>query len=341
MERREFLKRASWAPAFAAVGLRPPAVFAQSAMAIGYNCSPGWGGWAGQFTAMRSRLGITVPPDNKNSGQALAALIAEKNKPVADFVYLGGQVGPQAQAAGVLAPFKPARFNAIPADLKDADGHWFAVHSGTLGLMVNSAALGKTPLPTRWQDLAKPEYKGLIGYLDPTSAAVGQLTVVAVNLALGGSYSNLAPGIEFFKALKKNDPIVPKVTAYSRVLSGEIPILVDFDFNAYRARYEDKAAVDFIIPQEGTRNFPYVMALIKNGPNIENGKKVLDFLLSDPGQAQWANGYLRPVFPEAMSQEAKSKFLPDAEYARASPTNLMAMAAASPEIVKLYQKNVE
>jgi hypothetical protein len=31
-----------------------------------------------------------VPPDNKNSGQAIAALIAEKGNPVADVTYLGG-----------------------------------------------------------------------------------------------------------------------------------------------------------------------------------------------------------------------------------------------------------
>jgi len=344
MERRELLKLAALAPA-AATGLLPLAVrsaLAQSAVAIGYNCSPGWGGWGGQFEKMRERLGITIPPDNKNSGQALAALIAEKGNPVADFVYLGGQVGPQAQATGVLEPYKPTRFDEIPADLKDPDGYWFAVHSGTLGFMINTAALGKAPMPTGWKDLLKPEYNGMIGYLDPTSAAVGQLTVIAANLALGGSYSDLTPGIEYFKALKKNDPIVPKSTAYARVIAGEIPILVDFDFNAYRARYQDGAEqIAFVIPQEGTRNFPYVMALVKNGPNPENGRKVLDFLLSDEGQSQWANGYLRPVFPGAMTAEAKSKFLPDAEYERAEPTNLMAMAGAADELIKKYQENVE
>src|SRR2546427_7555474 len=32
---------------------------------------------------------ITVPPDNKNSGQSLAQLVAEKASPVADVTYLG------------------------------------------------------------------------------------------------------------------------------------------------------------------------------------------------------------------------------------------------------------
>jgi putative spermidine/putrescine transport system substrate-binding protein len=169
---------------------------------------------------LQSRISLTVPPDNKNSGQSLAALIAERARPVADVVYLGGQVGPQAREAGVLAPYKPARFDRIPAGLKDEEGYWFTIHSGTLGIFVNTRALGNRPIPQSWNDLLNPTYRGMVGYLDPTSAAVGQVGVVAINLALGGSYENFDPAMAFFKRLQANQPIVPKQTAYARVLSG-------------------------------------------------------------------------------------------------------------------------
>jgi ABC-type Fe3+ transport system substrate-binding protein len=95
--------------------------------------------------------------------------------------------------------------------------------------------------------------------------------------------------------LKKNEPIVPKQTSYARVLSGEIPILFDYDFNAYRAKYKDKANVEFVIPAEGTIVAPYVMGLVKSSPQPENGRKILGFVLSDKGQALWANAFPRPV----------------------------------------------
>ena len=57
--------------------------------------------------------------------------------------------------------------------------------------------------PESWKDLLKPEYKGLIGYLDPASAFVGYVGAVAVNQALGGTLDNFTPGINYFKALAK------------------------------------------------------------------------------------------------------------------------------------------
>ena len=309
--------------------------------AICYNCPPQWADWGSQLKAIQAKLGIEVPPDNKNSGQATAALIAEKANPVADVTYLGGIAADPAKDAGVLAPYKPAGWDKIPASLKDPEGYWFTIHSGTLGLFVNKAALGGKPVPQSWSDLLKPEYKGLVGYLDPTSAAVGQLGVMAVNLALGGTYENLDPGIKYFKALQKNQPIVPKQTSYARVISGEIPILLDYDFNAYRGQYTDKAPVQFVIPKEGTVVFPYVMGLVNKGPNPANGKKVLDFVLSDESQAMWGNAFLRPVFADKLSAEAKSKFLPDAEYARAKPIDLKKLAAAQKTIVDRYRDEVQ
>ncbi|MDR3673249.1 MAG: extracellular solute-binding protein [Holophaga sp.] len=308
--------------------------------AICYNCPPEWADWGTQLKAIGNRLHIQVPPDNKNSGQSIAALIAEKKYPVADVVYLGGISADQARDAGVLTPYKPKGWEKIPADQKDPNGYWFTIHSGTLGLFVNTAALGRKPVPQSWNDLLKPEYKGLVGYLDPTSAAVGQVGVMAVNLALGGSYENLDPAIKFFKALAKNQPIVPKQTSYARVLSGEIPILIDYDFNAYRAQYTDKAPTRFVIPREGSVVLPYVMGLVKGAPNTENGKKILDYVLSGESQAMWGDAYLRPVFAHYLSSATKARFLPDSEYARARPVNLKKLAAAQSRIIERYQNEV-
>ena len=45
--------------------------------AICYNCPPEWADWGSQLKAINARLNIAVPPDNKNSGQSIAALITD------------------------------------------------------------------------------------------------------------------------------------------------------------------------------------------------------------------------------------------------------------------------
>src|SRR5215475_14093960 len=300
--------------ALAAVVARPPA---QAADVICYNCPPQWADFATMLKAIKTDLGYDIPFDNKNSGQALSQLIAEKQNPVADVVYYGVNFGMKAKGDGVIEPYKPAKWNEVPDGLKDADGDWTTIHSGTLGLFVNKDALAGKPVPACWKDLLKPDYKGMVGYLDPSSAAVGYVGAVAVNLALGGSESNFDPAVNFFKELRKNDPIVPKQTSYARVVSGEIPILLDYDFNAYRAKYSEKGNFEFVIPCEGSVVFPYVVGLVKSAPNKEKAKKVLDYLLSDKGQAIWTNAYLRPARPIQLPEAVKAKFLPDSDYARA------------------------
>ncbi|OFS87082.1 hypothetical protein RP300_02276 [Oligella urethralis] len=307
---------------------------------ICYNCPIEWADWGSQIQAIKSETGITVPPDNKNSGQSLAQLVAEKNSPVADVVYLGVTSGIQGAKEELVEPFKPERWDDIPEGLKDKDGKWFSIHSGTLGFMVNVDALGGKAVPQSWEDLLKPDYKGMVAYLDPSSAFVGYAGAVAANLAMGGDLDNMAPGIAFLKKLKANDPIVPKQTSYARVLSGEIPILIDYDFNAYRAKYKDEANVEFVIPKEGTIVVPYVMSLVKGAPHAEDAKKVLNFVLSDKGQAIWANAYLRPVRSATIPAEVSERFLPETEYQRAQAVDYKKMAENQKTFAERYLKEV-
>ena len=293
---------------------------------ICYNCPPQWADWASQLKSIEETLGYKLLHDNKNSGQTLSQLLTEKDNPVADVAYYGVSFGITAAKKGVTEAYKPKHWDEIPEGLKDPNGHWFTIHSGTIGFFVNKDALEGLPVPQSWSDLLKPQYKGMMGYLDPSSAFVGYAGAVAVNRAMGGSLDDFNPGIEYFKKLAKNQPIVPKQTAYARVLSGEIPILFDYDFNAYRAKYKDQANVEFVIPSEGTVIVPYVMSLVKGAPHMDKGKAILDHIMSDKGQAVWANAFLRPVRASALSKEAETKFLPASDYARSTPVDYQKMA---------------
>ena len=92
---------------------------AAGADAICYNCPPQWADWASQLKAIKENLGLEIPHDNKNSGQTLSQLLAEKDNPVADVAYYGVSFGIAAKNEGVVEAYKPANWEDIPEGLKD------------------------------------------------------------------------------------------------------------------------------------------------------------------------------------------------------------------------------
>jgi putative spermidine/putrescine transport system substrate-binding protein len=320
-------------------GLAAPAT-AQDADVICYNCPPEWANWGEMLNKIAAELDIAIPGDNKNSGQAVAQIIAEQASPVADIAYLGINAGISAADQGLVQSFRPDRFEEIPEGLRDPEGRWWAVHQGTLGFFVNVDALNGAEVPACWADLAEPQYQGLVGYLDPTSAAVGYVSAVAANLALGGTLEDFTPGIDYLRSLNDNGAIVAMQTSYARTVSGEIPILLDYDFNAYRAKYNEDGNYEFVLPCEGTVSFPYVMTLVEGAPRADAAKQVLNYLLSDEGQLFWTEAYLRPAIPVAMPADVAERFLPASEYERAQDIDWRAAQAAQAAFSERYLAEV-
>ena len=326
------------ATAFVTIAFAAPA-FAEDAVC--YNCPPQWADWASMLEAIDRELDIQMPHDNKNSGQTLTQLLAERDSPIADVAYYGVTTGIKAGNQGVAAPYFPPGFDEIPEGMRDPEGRWFAIHYGTLGFFVNVDALGGAEVPQCFADLTNPEYQGMVGYLDPSSAFVGYAGAVAVNNAFGGDLSNFDPAISYFNELAENSPIVPKQTSFARVVSGEIPILFDYDFNAYRAKYEEDGNFEFVLPCEGSLRVPYVMSVVNNGPNPELGQRVLDFILSDEGQAIWTNAYLQPARPVELPEEVAARFLPASEYERAITVDYAEMEQAQAGFGERYLTEVD
>jgi putative spermidine/putrescine transport system substrate-binding protein len=285
-------------------------------MVISYNTPNEWANWGAVLRAFNAKTGITAPSDPKNSGQTMAALEAEARAPQADTAYFGIVFGIEAGRKGLLEAYQPPHFDEIPANLKAPDGQWFTIHQGSIAFIVNTAELRGLPIPQSWNDLLDPKYAGKVGFLDPTQAAVGYSVYVAGNLAMGGTLDNWNPGVAYFKKLYANGLILPAQTATAMVQQGEIPILIDADFNGYKLKYIDNAPVEVVIPREGSISIPYVISLVKGAPNAANGKALLDFTLSDEGQRLFTESYLRPVRNIAVDPAISEKMLPQSDYER-------------------------
>jgi len=285
-------------------------------MVVSYNTPSQWANWGSVLQAFTEKTGIYAPSDPKNSGQTMAALEAEAKAPQADTAYFGIVFGIEAESKNLLEGYKPPHFDEIPANLKAPNGEWFTIHQGSIAFLVNTAEMKGLPIPQSWQDLLDPKYAGKVGFLDPTQAAVGYSVIVAANLALGGSLDNWDPGIAYLKKLYTNGLMLPAQTATAMVQQGEIPILIDADFNGYKIKYIDNAPIEVVIPTEGSISIPYVISLVKGAPNSANGKALLDFTLSDEGQKLYTEFYLRPVRNITIDPKIAAQMLPESDYAR-------------------------
>lgn len=307
---------------------------------VAYNSPEQWANWGTVLEAFTAETGINAPSDPKNSGQTLAALEAESSNPQADTAYYGIVFGIQASTQGLVEGYMPPGFDEIPASLKHPDGEWMTIHQGAIAFIVNTDELDGVPVPRSWADLLKPEYAGKVGFLDPTQAAVGYSVSTAANLAMGGTLDDWRPGIEYLSNLYANGLVLPAQTATAMVQQGEIPILIDADFNGYKLRNIDGAPIEVVIPAEGTIAVPYVMSLVKDAPRPDAGRALLDFVLSDAGQQLFVESYLRPVRNIAIDPSLAQQMLPSVEYERVIPVDFPTMREVQQQFIALWNSDV-
>jgi putative spermidine/putrescine transport system substrate-binding protein len=79
---------------------------------------------------------------------------------------------------------------------------------------------------------------------------------------------------------------------------------------------------------------------VAGAPRAATAKRVLDFILSDEGQAIWTNAYLRPARAIALPAEVAAKFLPAADYARARTVDYARMAEVQKAFGERYLAEV-
>ena len=288
-----------------------------------------WVNYGELITGFTAKYGIKInelDPNGSSAGE-LEAIKANKGNtgPQApDVIDVGLKFGPEAKAAGLIAPYKVSTWASIPDSVKDKDGYWYGDYYGALAFEVNTDII-KNP-PKDWADLLKPEYKGKFALAgDPRVSNQAFLTVLAASLANGGSVDDLGPGLQFFAKMNKIGNLVPLIAVTGTVASGETPITIEWDYNALANR--DKLAgnptIQVIIPATGVVAGVYIQAISAYAPHPNAAKLWMEYLYSDEGQLLWLKGYGHPV---RFNDMAKRGVIPAALAAKLPPSALYSKA---------------
>lgn len=254
------------------------------------------------------------------SATEIAKFLAEKENPVADIGDIGILFAPSAVQFGVLAPFKNDTWDEIPDWAKHPDGLWATQYYGTLSFWVNTDLVD--PVPTTWQDLLKPEYKGLVTIDDPRTAAQGNFAVIGAAFANGGNEKDVQPGLDFFKQLNDSGNLNPTGLDIAKVQKGEVALGIGWDYLGlgWRDQLEGQVTLDVIIPSDGTTVGPYVSIINKWAPHPNAARLMRNFILSPEGQVLYAKGYATPILPSVeIPEEIQAKRPPAEAYAVATP----------------------
>ena len=146
-----------------------------------------WCGYGAVIDGFKAKYPeITVNELNPDAGSAdeIEAIKANKDNkgPQApDVIDVGLAFGPQAKAEGLTQPYKVATWDEIPAEVKDADGHWYGDYYGVMSFLVNTDLVEN--VPQDWADLLKPEYAGQVALAgDPRASNQAILAVLAAGM---------------------------------------------------------------------------------------------------------------------------------------------------------------
>lgn len=190
----------------------------------------------------------------------------------------------QLKSEGRLMAYDAAPVAGYEAGIHDADNTYFSTKLITTGIVYNTGAPMK---PTDWDDLVKPEAKGLVAMPSPltSGAAAIHMSALTTNSKFGWAY---------YEKLAANG-VSPKGGnggTFKAVASGEKLYGMVVDFLPIRQKAEG-APVEFVFPESGVTAVTEPAAILSTASNVDAAKAFIDFLLSKEGQElALSQGYL-------------------------------------------------
>lgn len=227
-----------------------------------------------------------------STGIITAKLLAEKDNPQADVIWgLAATSLLLMKSEGMLEPYAPVGLEKLDAKFRDkADPPaWVGMDAWVAAICFNTVEGEKNglPVPTSWEDLTKPVYKGHVAMPNPNSSGTGFLDVSSW-LQLFGEDGGWA----YMDRLHDN------IRYYTHSGSkpckdaarGEVPIGVSFAFRGAKSKAEG-APLEIVIPSEGIGWDMEAAAIVKGTDHEAAAKTLMDWLITEDANRMYNEGY--------------------------------------------------
>ncbi len=293
---------------------------------------PDWANYGNIISAFEDKYDIKVnsdQPDGASQDEINAAQQLKGTDRAPDVFDLGQSVA--LANTELFAPYQVETFDDIPAEFKDPDGAWVNDYGGFMSVGYDSAVV---PDVTSLDDLLGSDFRGKVALNgDPTAAGAAFSGVVMASVANGGSADDIAPGVDYFKALKGAGNFLPVDPTAATIESGQTPVVIDWDYlNA--AETAKLPSWKVFVPEDAAIAGYYFQAINADAPHPAAARLWQEFLYSDDGQNLWLAGGARPVRADAMVEagtidQALYEALPEVAGTPVIPTNEQTEAMAA------------
>jgi iron(III) transport system substrate-binding protein len=241
------------------------------------------------------RTGIDALPqfdteDNKTVGLT-NRIIAERESPSCD-VFWNNEAGQTVRLKnlGLLAPYESPNARGIPPGFRDSEHFWTGFAARARVLIYNTEMVTRDQLPIRLEDLADPRFKGQCAMSKPLTGT--GMTHAGALYARWGAEKTEA----FYRALDANDVRWERGNAQvmREVSKGTRPFgMTDTDDARVASVRGEKTDIVYLDQGEGEMGslvIPNTVMIIKDGPNPEEARRLVDFLLSTDCERLLAEG---------------------------------------------------
>ena len=195
-----------------------------------------------------------------------------------DLVWLGDPSDYEAfKANGWLEPYVSPETDHIAKEYMDADGYYTAGRLVTMGIAW-FIGVDEADAPKTWNDLLDPKWKDQIIMTDPAQASTTKYWMAAM-------MQSPKYGPDYFKKLRENGVELESGTTatHNRVADASYQVGICLDYVSANLIAEG-SPMAFHYTTEDVITMTSPVGLIKGCANEDNGKLLMDFILSKEGQ---------------------------------------------------------
>ena len=221
-----------------------------------------------------------------NGGGKLVSKMATEAKDggqiACDVVWLGDPSDYESfKAQGWLEPYVSPETEHIAKAYMDPDGYYTAGRLVTMGIAwcaLDGIGITAEEAPKTWNDLLDPKWEGQLVMTDPAQASTTKYWMAAM-------MQSEKYGPDYFKKLRDNGIELESGTTatHNVVAAGSYQVGICLDYVSANLMAKG-SPMDFHYTTEDVITMTSPIALIKGCANEENGKLLMDFILSKEGQ---------------------------------------------------------